>query len=370
MSSQFNGQSVHDLEEQTLSESDSVDFPPSDVVAYNELRSCADLYRMYRDDILEIHPDFQREIVWRQPAQTRFVDSLVKQLPIPSMCFSLDYKTQKWQVIDGLQRMWTIVRFLRGDKWNLSRIPDVDPAIAGEYVPNFLESNSKLHNYYRRIENFTLPITVIRCDSSKTSHMEYIFTIFHRLNTGAARLTNQEIRNCIFSGTFNSLLNELAQDQRWLLLNKRPSLKSDRYRGQELILRFFAFHDTYREYSGRLAAFLNNYMRIHREPGKDFLASKRELFERTIEVLSESIFEGRPSGRMGLSVMEATLVGVGLNLHNLETRPDHEIRSMYDNLLQSEEFSDDKLREGLSGTQRVLGRMSAAELIFSGQAND
>jgi uncharacterized protein with ParB-like and HNH nuclease domain len=69
---------------------------------------------MHTQGILEIQPEFQREIVWKNPDQTRFIDSLVKQLPIPSMCFSLDYKAQKWQVIDGLQRMATIIRFLSG----------------------------------------------------------------------------------------------------------------------------------------------------------------------------------------------------------------------------------------------------------------
>jgi uncharacterized protein with ParB-like and HNH nuclease domain len=39
------------------------------------------------------------------PQQTRFIDSLMKQLPIPSMCISLDYKTDKRYIIDGLQRI-------------------------------------------------------------------------------------------------------------------------------------------------------------------------------------------------------------------------------------------------------------------------
>ena len=47
-------QSVKDTEDRTFVDNDSSDIPPSDVIAYNELRSCADLYRMYRDDILEI----------------------------------------------------------------------------------------------------------------------------------------------------------------------------------------------------------------------------------------------------------------------------------------------------------------------------
>ena len=46
------------------------------------------------------------------------------------------------------------------------------------------------------VENVTLPITVLRCDYSKESHNNYLFTIFHRLNSGGKKLTNQEIRNC------------------------------------------------------------------------------------------------------------------------------------------------------------------------------
>ena len=64
--------------------------PPADIVSYNELRSCADLFRLFDTEKLEIQPDFQREVVWKPNDQSRFIDSLVKQLPIPSMCFSLD----------------------------------------------------------------------------------------------------------------------------------------------------------------------------------------------------------------------------------------------------------------------------------------
>jgi hypothetical protein len=73
------------LEQLTFDESDSFEFPPSDMIAYNELRSCADLFRFYREGILDIRPEFQREIVWSDLAQTRFIDSLVKQLPIPAL---------------------------------------------------------------------------------------------------------------------------------------------------------------------------------------------------------------------------------------------------------------------------------------------
>ena len=77
-------------EEQTFFEEDrDQPIPPENVVAYNELRSCADLHRMHASGKLEIQPDFQRDIVWKIEEQARFIDSLVKQLPIPSMCFSI-----------------------------------------------------------------------------------------------------------------------------------------------------------------------------------------------------------------------------------------------------------------------------------------
>jgi len=194
------------LEEEQQYEDDYAEIPPQDIVAYNELRSCADLFRMHQQEILTIHPEFQRDIVWLGPMQTRFIDSLVKQLPIPSMCFAHDFKKQEWLVIDGLQRMATIIRFLKGADWKLSKLDDIDPQLSGKNVAALKDTESKLHYLFTRVENLSVPITVLRCDFSKKSHLEYLFTIFHRLNTGGMKLNNQEIRNCIYGGPFNNLL--------------------------------------------------------------------------------------------------------------------------------------------------------------------
>ena len=183
--------------ESELSETyESDEIPPVDIVAFNELRSCADLFRLYSASQLKIMPHYQRDVVWPPSAQTRFIDSLVKQLPIPSMCISLDYKTEKRQVVDGLQRMSVIVKFLSDMNWRLSNIDDIDKRIANKTVEFISRQYPEI---YRRIENTTLPVTVLRCDLSKRTHQEFIFTIFHRLNTGGLKLTNQEIRNCIYS---------------------------------------------------------------------------------------------------------------------------------------------------------------------------
>ncbi len=119
--------------------------PPPDIVAFNELRSCADIYRMYTKNQIDINPDFQRGEVWTNRAQTLFIDSLIKQLPIPSMCISLDIKTQKRLVIDGLQRITSIIKFLDEKKdWRLSKTDDVDNRISGKKVSEIKKENNNL----------------------------------------------------------------------------------------------------------------------------------------------------------------------------------------------------------------------------------
>ncbi len=124
----------------------------------------------YKTDQLIIKPDFQRDIVWTKPAQTRFIDSLVKQLPIPSMCLSLDYKTGERLMIDGLQRISSIIYFLTDKKWKLSKLDDIDKRISGR-TPSQIKQ--KDYDIYSRLENLTIPVTVLRCDYSKKSHMNY-----------------------------------------------------------------------------------------------------------------------------------------------------------------------------------------------------
>jgi hypothetical protein len=358
---------IEKLENDTFEESDSPETPPPDIVAYNELRSCADLFRMYTEGILIIRPEYEREVVWKDSDQTRFIDSLVKQLPIPSMCFSLDYKTQKFQVIDGLQRMASITRFLKGTGWTLSRLSDIDPKISGQPISKLADRNSELNPYFTRVQNLTLPLTILRCDYSKKSHTNYIFMIFHRLNSGGYRLNNQEIRNCIYSGPFNDLLKKLNTNPEWMNINKMKQSTGYRFTKEEIILRFFAFHDGYETYHGRLARFLNEYMADHRNSPESFLEEKEVLFDHTVSVLNKYIFEGRPPQQLTLTVLEATLVGVSLNLEFLEAQTTQINKSLFEKLLVDGEFSEAKLREGLSGKDRVIGRMSAAKRIFSGR---
>lgn len=358
---------VNKLEEDALYEDDYQEVPPNDIVAYNELRSCADLFRMYNEHILEIQPEFQRDFVWKATDQTRFVDSLIKQLPIPSMCFSLDYKTQKWMVIDGLQRMSTIIRFLSEKTWRLSNLDDIDPKISGKLVSDFTKPKSELNILLNRVSNLTLPITVIRCDYAKKTHLDYLFKIFHRLNDGGTRLNNQEIRNCIFAGDFNSLLKKLNQNDAWRKINKIKADKTYRFAKEELILRFFAFYDWLDKYNGRLARFLNDYMENKRNLGEKELEDKEALFNSTVEYLFVNLFDKQAPAKMTNTVLEVLLYGISKNSKKLKDLRRDEAKEFYNKLMKHEALSEENLSERLSDKDKVLARLNAASEIFSGK---
>jgi hypothetical protein len=360
-------ETLSDLEEKSFYADDSAEVPPSDIVAYNELRSCADLFRMHQQGILQIRPEFQRDVVWKGPDQTRFIDSLIKSLPIPSMCFALDHKAQRWIVIDGLQRISTIVRFLEGGDWKLSPLEDIEPEIAGKSVAAIKVRSSPLHQYYTRVENLSVPITVLRCDFSKKNHMEYLFTIFHRLNTGGLKLNNQEIRNCIYGGSLNNLLKELDNYPAWRRLNKMRKDQLYRFTKQEVILRFMAFHDRASTYEGHLAKFLNSYMHEYQDASPEFLEQKKELFTRTVDCAFDKIFGKEPPPKLPITILEAVLVGVAKNLDSLVAMPAPDVRARYDQLGSHQEFSELALKEGLSKKPRVIARLNTATRIFAGK---
>jgi len=349
-------------EEELLSEDDSHEVPPNDIVAFNELRSCADILRMHKSKQLVIKPDFQRDMVWSNPSKTRFIDSLIKQLPIPSMCISFDYKTNERLVIDGLQRINSIISFLGDEDWRLSKLKDIDQKISGKTI---LHIKQKFDNIYNRVENLAIPITVLRCDYSKKNHKQYLFTIFHRLNTGGNKLKNQEIRNCIYSGSFNEMLKDMVQYPNFRKLFGLVKGKSYRYAYEELVLRVFAFSIRLEKYKGGLANFLNDYMDDHRDLKESELTLIRQRLERTIDLIYLRILAKKKLAKIGKTTSEAILIGVIQNIDDLENEEDQSLKHRFDNLLNDNEFTTESLKEGLSAKEKVQIRLNRAIEIFA-----
>ena len=195
--------------------------------------------------------------------------------------------------------------------------------------------------------------------------MHYLFTIFHRLNTGGNKLNNQEIRNCIFYGEFNNLLKSLTRYSNFQKLFEIDSEKTYRFAYEELILRFLALNETYESYPGKLAKYLNDFMDDKRSIAEAELAEKRHLFERVIDIIYLRILDRKPLPRLSKATTEGIMVGISRNINSLEEKTDNELRQKLAELRADENYSVDNLKEGLSAKDKVITRLNKAVEIFN-----
>lgn len=158
--------------------------------------------------------------------------------------------------------------------------------------------------------------------------MQYLFTIFHRLNSGGVRLNNQEIRNCIYTGSFNTCLKEFdARDKNWIKIKKRIWGSASRFRSVELLLRALALTEMLDEYDGNLARFLNRYM--HERVDLD-ASEIEELRYRLSEMSKRAVTAlGEGNAKVSMTFIEATLVGI---LSNLDSLPNDKI--LFENFIR------------------------------------
>lgn len=352
-------------EEATFGQADAEQpIPPADIVAYNELRSCADLFRMHANGKLELQPDFQREVVWKQDDQSRFIDSLVKQLPIPSMCFSLDYKTQRWKVIDGLQRMSSIVRFLSMTEWRLSDLTDIHPQLRNAKNTDLRNGTEEQKRLFALVEDVSIPVTVIRCDYTQKSHMLYLFTIFHRLNSGGVRLTNQEIRNCIYTGLFNDKLKEFdRKNSDWKAVKRRIWGSMERFRSVEVLLRILAFSENRDKYDGNLARFLNEYMyqrTVQTDKSIEDLDKRLSL----VAARAHNVLAAEKQRKLPLLFVEALLVALDVHRNELIAKTTEDLGLQYANMRARPSFTE-SARYAVSSADNVKRRLNAAIEAFT-----
>lgn len=339
--------------------------PPDNIFTYSESRSCADITRMVSEGDLKKDPFFQRHDVWSNADKTRFIDSLLKRMPIPSMCFSVDAH-EKYNVIDGRQRTSTIVEFVNSlqdinsaQKYVFSDLQDVDPRISGK---NLLAVKENTPEVLTIIKNATIPINMLKCDYNKENNMQYIFKIFHRLNSGGVKLNNQEIRNCIYSGEFNQLLNNLNNRDLWK--NWIPRIaNNERLKGAERILTFFAFFYFFEEYSGSMASFLNRKMEIFSLKDMNWIATQKSFFDRLLRSVSQIEMLDYQKN----VYVDAVLYGVSKNLDFCLTLSKENMNDKFRSLLQQSSFSKENLKEGMTKTEGLKRRLADAKIVFSQQ---
>jgi uncharacterized protein with ParB-like and HNH nuclease domain len=286
---------------------DTEHFVPFDLNIYPSDYTLKGLQEMWNDGEIAI-PDFQRNFVWTIKQSSLLIESFLLGLPVPQAFFYVG-EDERRLVIDGLQRISTVVFFLEGyfgvensqgrrQVFRLSGLDDRSPYAKKRFEDLSDSDQRKLKNSVLRVVN----IKQLSPSEGDTS----MFYIFERLNTGGTPLRPQEIRNCVFSGDIVNRLRELNISRDWREILGRPKLEKHQ-RDVEIILRLFAFFSASDKYDKPMKDFLNKAMAQHRNANthkfKEFLKRFGIVTQRLINEVGAKPFHVR--GPINLAALDA-----------------------------------------------------------------
>lgn len=261
------------------------------------------LIDMISERQINISPEYQRRFVWDKERQSQLIESIFLGIPIPSL-FMATNEDSTWEVIDGLQRLTTLMNFAGEPIEGLLTLRGLEktPSLNGAKFED-LPSNLKLNFLTRPIR-----ITVL----NDRSDYRVRFDLFERLNTGGITLHEQEIRNCVFQGPFNDFVKLCATDARLDAIVKRSD-KNGRGNLEELTLKFFAYYEERDKFVHSVKEFLNSYME-HKTNAFSNKADLGLIYDQTLETLVHALPEGivrrnRPNSTP-LVLFEAVTIGV------------------------------------------------------------
>lgn len=222
--------------------------------------SFREIMTMYKDGEL-IKPELQRKYVWTRGEASRFIDSILLGLPVPSV-FLAKEADETMLIIDGFQRIMTVNDYVNGifsgdgKIFKLSNSENINIRWKGKAFAE-LESEEQ-----RRIRNTTIHAIIFEQKHPRDD--TGMFQIFERINTGGRTLKAQEIRNCVYQGKCNDLLFKLNKNRDWRFILGLVS-EDPRMMDLELILRYFAMRDLHKREEANLkqinlSKYLNQYM--------------------------------------------------------------------------------------------------------------
>ncbi len=320
----------------------------------------------YNDILLE--PDFQRHPdLWNPKQQSRLIESLIIRIPLPTFYFD-STKDDKLIVVDGLQRLYAIKRFMVLDKEDSDRLRLTDLEYLSEYEGKIFEELPA--NIQRRIKAQTLTAYVIRPgtpDKVRTS-------IFTRINTGGLTLEPAEIKNSVYRGQAANLLKELAHSEEFIKAT-RNKIDSSRMLDCEFVNRFLAFYLLgIDQYPGNLEDYLNTVMSRLQTESEHTLEKCRRNFLKAMKyasaIFGDTAFRKINADRRYGKINKPLYDAVAVNLARLEVRDceellqkKEELSGKYISLLNDKKFVD-IITRGTATISSVKGRYDAIYKLF------
>lgn len=364
-----NSEVIEDLIDRPSAEENDDDYSNDDlynISSWGADLSFRELSGMYEDDEL-IKPEIQRNYVWDKAEASRFVESILLGLPVPSI-FLAKTQDQKMLIVDGYQRIMTIHDYMRGifsadnKNFRLLNTERINSRWRGKSFGELSETDQ------RRIKTTTIH-SIIFVQTHPRNDDTSLFQIFERINTSGKTLMPQEIRNCVYQGRLNKLLIELNSYQAWreLLGLHAPD---PRMRDIEFILRFFAIsafvdRDVPPEQIS-LKKLLNDFMSKHSSIGDAELDALRNQFtktmDRVLETMGDSAFQNispkdreKLTGKFSPTIFDSISIAFSTaHAQGIDIPKDISARRLA--LLRNDAFQD-LIRIRTTNGDRILGRV-------------
>ena len=323
-------------------------FDPSQLKVEVKNTTVKVLCDMLEHDMIDMQPDFQRHAnLWDIKKKSRFIESIILGIPIPSMFFYVDRDSKKWVVIDGLQRLCALYDFMVTKKVRLKGL---------ELLKNVEDYSLEEFSYFDQLDMAMRNVTlnVISGDASRDA----IYLIFKRINSEGLALRPAEIRNALYRGKGMDFIKSIADDPEFLkVINGAVSTK--RMVHYDYVARFIAFHiNGYHSYKDRMDTFLsdtlNNLNAIH---DQYLFTELRETFFRSLRIccslLDEDVFRSpimidsrKKSNPMSITLFETMMYSVS----HLDMRQEYILLNCKNKYrdLYFELFKDSKLQKMLA----------------------
>lgn len=316
-------------------------------------------------------PEFQRQFVWNQVQASKLIESFLVGLPVPAIFLYVEYESQKKLLVDGQQRLKSITYFLDGY---------FGEELGGKrsiFLLKGLNNKSKFFDKTfddldesdkTRFRDSVLRAFVIQQLSPKDDTS--IYHVFERLNTGGTFLNNQEVRNCVYFGTFNDTVKkELNVLNSWRQIVGKPE-PDKRMVDNELILRFLSLSSNFEIYEKPMKDYISTFLKRHREPSDEFLAATKKLFSETcisiIEILGTKPFHVKRG--LNAAVLDCVMSAFAKNLITLEksTKQEKErLKKKYKDLVKKLEKKE-LIKSATTDVDTINQRFKLADKMLFG----
>lgn len=332
-----------------------------------------------------IKPAYQRLFRWDLKRQSEFVESLILSIPTPPIFIAANAKDGRYEIIDGLQRVSTLLKFFNQDirsKTSPERWEELKSNYHSEAIENDIFTTSplwaggllsKLENattanlpdaILRTLRHSRIPVILIEPESS----LEARYHVFRRLNRSGAMLSDQEIRNCtarIIDDKFADRLRTLGSSA---TIRKALSLSEEQEKSmmaEECVLRLLANAHSKTPLSHKVTDFLDTFMDSASKGEFDLTLEIEKQVLDSFELINKispedgALFRRWKNGEykggaFSTNIFDIVATGIYCNIKHLDAE---KAKINFDQLMADQEVGD--LTGGGSNTKKKFERRIA-----------